>query len=193
MSYLNNPNKKIEYKLVPTQSFTVIRGCCGCGRKTHFKNTGKFRVNANGSKIDVWLIYQCEKCRHTFNLTIYDRQKNTTIPAEEYQRFLSNDEMLAEEYGRNSQLFQKNKAETDSKSITYELIRLQDIADENARKNQTLITIQNPYGLKIRPEKLTAEILELSASHVKKLIAQGTITIESSAQSICISVFDMLS
>lgn len=109
MSYL----KKIEYEIVPEESFVVIRNCSGCGRKTHFRNTKKFRVNANGSKLDVWLIYQCEKCKHTFNLTIYERKGASTIPKNEYQRFLSNDERLAEAYGKKMQLFRRNKAEVD--------------------------------------------------------------------------------
>ena len=176
--------------MIPTQSYTVLRNCPGCGQKSSFKNTGKFRVNANGSKIDVWLIYQCEKCRHTFNLTIYKRQKNTSIPTDEYQRFLGNDEQLAEEYGRNLELFQKNKAEIDSKNVNYELVKLQETIDETVCDNQTLITIHNPYRLKIRPEKLISEILGLSTNQAKKLIAKESITIKSTAQSICISVPD---
>lgn len=183
MSYL----KTIEYRIIPTQSFTVIRNCSGCGQKTRFQNTGKFRVNANSSKLDVWLIYQCEKCRHTFNLTIYERQKNTNIPADEYQRFLDNDEQLAEAYGRNFQLFQKNKAAIDSKNGNYELVKLQELIDETVCGSQTVITIQNPYHLKIRPEKLAAEILGLSSSQVKKLIAKEAITLRSTAQSVYIS------
>lgn len=183
MSYFDHwnekdQNQKIEYKIVPTQSFAVIRNCSGCGRKTSYRNTGKFRVNANGSKIDVWLIYQCENCRHTFNLPIYERRKTTDIPVSEYQRFLDNDAQLAGEYGRNLQLFQRHKSEIDHKSVHYELIRLQGTTDETVRENQLWITIQNPYGLKIRPEKLAAEILGQSASHIQKQIADGTITIE---------------
>ncbi len=45
--------KKIEYKIMPRKSFRVIRNCSGCGKKTHFINTERFRVNANGNKIDV--------------------------------------------------------------------------------------------------------------------------------------------
>lgn len=184
-----NPSyQTIEYKPVPTQSFTIIRGCPGCGRKTSYKNMDKFRVNANGSRIDVWLIYQCENCRHTFNLPIYERRKNTSLPASEYQRFLVNDAQLAREYGKNLQLFGKHRAEVDHKSINYELIRLQDTIDETAFEGRVQITIQNPYSLKIRPEKLTAEILGQSASSVKKQIANGTIAIESSANSIWVSV-----
>lgn len=110
MSY----SKKIEYEIVPEESFSVIRNCSGCGKKTSFKNTKKFRVNANGNKLDVWLIYQCEKCRHTWNLAIYERQKISVLPAEEYQRFLQNDQELAQQYGRNIRLFQKNKGRCDS-------------------------------------------------------------------------------
>ena len=71
MSYL----KKIEYEIVPKECFKVTRNCSGCGTKTRYINTKRFRVNANGNKLDVWLIYQCEKCKHTFNLAIYERQK----------------------------------------------------------------------------------------------------------------------
>lgn len=107
MSYF----RKNANESVPEDSFQVIRKCAGCGRKTHYKNTKRFRVNANGGRLDVWLIYRCEKCKHTFNLAIYERRKISSIPAGEYQRFLDNDEQLAKIYGRNSELFRKNKAE----------------------------------------------------------------------------------
>lgn len=107
MSY----SKKIEYKNVPAESFAVIRKCSGCGKKVHYVNTKRFRVNANGNRLDVWLIYQCEKCKHTLNLTIYERRKPSSVPEEEYQRFLDNDEALAEEYGRNVAFLKKNKVE----------------------------------------------------------------------------------
>jgi len=71
MSYL----KKIEYEIVLKDSFRIIRNCPKCGRKTYFQNTKKFRINANGNKLDIWLIYQCEECNHTLNLSIYERQK----------------------------------------------------------------------------------------------------------------------
>ncbi len=116
MSYL----KKIEYEIIPKDSFWVIRSCSKCGRKTHFKNTKKFRVNANGNKLDIWLIYQCEECKHTLNLAIYERQKVSSIPKEEYQSFLDNNERLTERYGKNMQLFRKNKADIDFDRIKFE-------------------------------------------------------------------------
>ena len=40
------------------------------GRSKIFFNSGKFRVNANGNRIDIWLIYWCKKCKHSWNLSI---------------------------------------------------------------------------------------------------------------------------
>ena len=184
MSYL----KKIEYRIVPSESFSVIRNCSGCGVKACYKNTKRFRVNANGNKLDVWLIYQCEKCKHTLNLTIYERQKATAVPEDEYKRFLSNDEKLAEEYGRNFPFFRKNKAEVDSENLAYQYIKLQEIEDNIHAEEHVQIIIQNPYGLKIRPEKQIAEVLELSRSSVKKKMEQEEIKIENQS-SQCISVY----
>ncbi len=93
------------------KSFKILYSCGGCKRKTQFVNTKRFRVNANGNKLDVWLIYQCEKCKHTKNLTIYERRKPGKISPEEYERFLANDEELAEEYGRDMEFFARNKVE----------------------------------------------------------------------------------
>lgn len=115
-----------EYEMIPRESFLVIRGCAKCGRKTHFINTEKFRVNANGNKLDVWLIYQCEECKHTLNLAIYERQKVSSIPKEEYQRFLDNDEELARKYGTDLQLFQKNKAEIDFERVSVDFVKKYD-------------------------------------------------------------------
>ena len=174
MSYL----EKIEYEIVPQDSFSVIRNCPGCGKKSFFTNTKKFRVNANGNRLDVWLIYQCEKCKHTYNLAIYERAKVSSVPAEEYKSFLANDEQLAEMYGRNYQLFKKNKAEIDVEAINYQFVRLKGISDDDDHKQQIEIMIHNPNGLKIRPEKQIAEILSLSRSQAKKLMELGDITVQ---------------
>lgn len=171
MSYL----KKIEYEIIPKDSFWVIRSCPKCGRKTHFKNTKKFRVNANGNKLDIWLIYQCEECKHTLNLAIYERQKVSTIPREEYRRFLDNDGQLAEKYGKNMQLFRKNKADIDFDRINYDFVKLHETLESSDCGEQMVITINNPYQLKLRPEKQIAEVLGLSRSQVKNLLEKGEI------------------
>lgn len=174
MSY----SKKLEYEIVLKDSFFVIRGCSKCGRKTCFKNTKKFRVNANGNKLDIWLIYQCEECKNTFNLAIYERQKASSIPKMEYKGFLENNEKLAETYGKNVQLFRKNKTDIDFERMNYDVVKLHESVESSDSDLQAVVTIHNPDQLKVRLEKQIARDLGLSRTQVKALIKKGKIKLE---------------
>ncbi|MCM1047939.1 MAG: DUF1062 domain-containing protein [Clostridiales bacterium] len=185
MSYL----KKIEYEIVIQDSFWVIWNCAKCGRKTHFKNTKKFRINANGNKLDIWLIYQCEKCKHTLNLSIYERCKVSSILKEEYRRFLDNDEEFAQMYGKNMQLFKKNRANIDWEKLNYDFVKRHETMENNSSDDMLAVTISNPYQLKIRLEKQISEVLDLSVNQVKSLIKKGDIAINAELpQSVSFSI-----
>ena len=171
MSYL----KKIEYEITLKDSFWVIRSCPKCGRKTHYRNTNKFRINANGNKLDVWLIYHCTECKHTLNIAIYERKKVSSIPKEEYQCFLENDETLAEMYGKRMQLFRTNKADIDPDKLHYEFVKQHETMENCEFGERVMITINNPCQLKIHPEKQIAMVLGLSRSQVKSLLEKGDI------------------
>ena len=82
----------------------VYRRCGGCGKKQEFLNSGKFRVNANG-------IYRCKKCKHSWNLTIFERTKPGKIPAELFEAFQLNDSETAAAYGRDLDFLKKNNAQ----------------------------------------------------------------------------------
>ena len=169
MSYL----RKIEYEIVLKDSFLNIRNCPKCGRKSHYINTKKFRVNANGNKLDIWFIYQCAECKHTLNLAIYERKKASSITKEEYQCFLDNDEQLAERYGKDMQLFRTNKADIDFDRLHYGVIKLHETKEISGFGEQIIITVKNPNQMKIRSEKQIAMVLGLSRNQVKSLLEKG--------------------
>lgn len=89
------------------REYKVIHKCARCGRKMTFISTRRFRVNANKNKLDVWLIYQCKKCKHTLNIPIYERTVPQKIPGELYELFLANDEELAVRYALDAALFKR--------------------------------------------------------------------------------------
>lgn len=89
----------------------VYHRCGGCGKKQEFLNSGKFRVNANGNNVDVWLIYRCKKCKHSWNLAIYERTKPGKIPTALFEAFQANDAETAAAYGRDIGFLKKNNAE----------------------------------------------------------------------------------
>lgn len=170
MDYLNT----IEYRIKPTQALKIIRNCSGCGRKAFFVSTGQFRVNANGSLVDIWLVYQCEKCRHTYNLTIYERTKANKIAKEQYLAYLRNDEELALKCGTNLNLLKKNKAEADIDGLEYQYENVKTEAKDGCSR----IIIQNPYRLKVRIDRLLPELMGISRSQMKKMMQEGKICFE---------------
>lgn len=58
---------------MPETTPHIRRHCAGCNATRAFASSDKFRVNANGRRVDVWLIYRCAVCERTWNRTIYER------------------------------------------------------------------------------------------------------------------------
>lgn len=179
MDYL----KTIEYRIKPMSALKITRNCSGCGRKTTYASTKQFRVNANGNLVDIWLIYQCEKCKHTYNLTIFERMKSKQMPKEQYAAFLENNEGLALRYGTDLNLFRKNGTQIDSKWLEYQYEKIgefQEVArnelNSDAEKKDIRLVIHNPYRLKIRIDKILPELLNISRSQMKKLVQDGKIS-----------------
>lgn len=177
MSYL----RRFEYKMIPTESFQLVFACGGCGKKQRFINTKRFRVNANGNKQDIWLIYQCEKCKHTLNIPIYERiDKNKVIP-EEYAGFCENDIVLAEKYGRDISLFKRNQYKIDFTNTSFQILNLENHEINTAQvEYQTgdTIIITDLHNIKICPEKIAGMILHMTRSAIKKMIENQKIVVE---------------
>lgn len=89
----------------------VFHRCGGCGKRQEFVNSGRFRVNANGDRLDIWLIYRCKKCKHSWNLEIFERIKPSKLDPALYARFAENDPDLAEQYGNDVDFLKRNHAE----------------------------------------------------------------------------------
>ncbi|AQR95323.1 DUF1062 domain-containing protein [Clostridium saccharoperbutylacetonicum] len=182
MSYL----KKYEWELMPKDLPLVKRNCPKCNEKTHYINSEKFRVNANKNNIDIWLIFQCEKCKSTFNMTIYERTKPSDIENEEYENFLSNDKTLAREYAFNLSIYNKNKAEIVLDNIGYEVIQKE--LKEYSVKNELIIQIICKYPIELRLDKLLSDRLGVSRSQIKKMHEKGVIFIKDDKNSLNVKI-----
>jgi len=98
---------------VEPEAPTRTRYCSKCKKTSSFVCSGKFRVNANGKHLDVWLIYRCERCNTTWNQEIYARVKPSRIDKELYQAFVDNDWETALRYaGNNGGARHENQTQT---------------------------------------------------------------------------------
>jgi len=187
MSYL----KKYQWELEPVNLPIVKRNCPKCNEKTSYINTERFRVNANKSNIDVWLIYQCEKCKSTWNMTIYERIKPYDINKYEYEKFLSNDKELAREYAFNLNIYNKNKAEVILEDVNYELIQRK-LEAYYINENGLVIEIVCKYPIELRVDKLLSDKLGISRTQIKSMHKKGIIFIKDDKNSLNMKVRDKM-
>jgi hypothetical protein len=73
----------------------VERRCARCDAARRFASSGKFRINAQQRRLDVWLIYKCERCEATWNLALHERCAPERLPPALYAALLANDPALA--------------------------------------------------------------------------------------------------
>lgn len=162
------------WKVTPSETPSVIRSCPKCGNNSEYECSGNFRVNANQSRIDVWLIYQCKKCKSTWNMEILSRVNRKTIEKELYQKFLNNNLELAKQYAFDAATHRKNKSVPQYDNIHYEItgdeLSLVGLSDE------VLMRLSCDYPLDIRLDKIISQKLGISREHLKKMILSGRIS-----------------
>lgn len=69
----------------------ALRPCGGCGALRPFVPSGCFRVNAQKRRLDVWLVYRCADCHHTWNLEVLARTPASDVDPARLAAFHAND------------------------------------------------------------------------------------------------------
>lgn len=64
---------RIRWAIAPAIAPRPLISCNRCGGVRPYRCSGKFRVNANGKRIDAWLIYRCTDCDYSWNRAIFER------------------------------------------------------------------------------------------------------------------------
>ena len=71
---------QIDWHVTPLSLPQPHRHCSTCGGPRPFRCSGKVRLNANGRRLDAWLIYKCTDCDRTWNLPLLDRVPVADLP-----------------------------------------------------------------------------------------------------------------
>jgi hypothetical protein len=67
-----NTNRKAHWTVRQSGLPAVVKPCPDCAGRRH-RPAGKFRVNANGKLLDVWLLLRCEACGRTSKAPVHER------------------------------------------------------------------------------------------------------------------------
>lgn len=155
----------------------AVRHCKKCGRKTAFYSSGAFRVNAQRKSLDIWLIYKCEECDSTWNMTIASRVNPASVDIALLEKFHGNDQELAFHYAMDLGLIGKNGADAGIPVYKIEGEVLE--PDKLMEPVRLRICCFYPLGLKL--SQVMREKLGISKRMLEFMLEQGQLSCEGAA------------
>lgn len=164
----------VRWTVVPRDPPNPVFACPTCGGDRPFHPSDKIRLNANGKRLDAWLIYKCEACDRTWNRPIVERRLAADIPPADLAALRSGDPAFARRLAFDLAALRRKTEEivqSDNLEIGKTIIAgAADTADVE-------ITLVAPYPVGLRLDRLLAAELGLSRSRIAALADTGRLDV----------------
>jgi hypothetical protein len=167
-----NTDRKALWAVRESGLPAVVKPCIDCTGTRHLPS-GRFRVNANGKLLDVWLLLRCIVCGRTSKVPVHERVHVQSLEPARRLAYETNDPAMVRELTMSASLAAKNgyrldwtgtwKLETDTPLYpTHDPVPL-----------RVLISFELPTP--VRVERLLTLGLGLSRAEVRRMVADGRI------------------
>ncbi|MDE1995597.1 MAG: DUF1062 domain-containing protein [Rhizobiaceae bacterium] len=165
---------KVRWTIIPQTPPQPWIACAACGSFKPFRSSGKIRLNANGRRLDAWLVYKCSTCDRTWNRTIFERQTVSDLTPATLDALQSNDPAWI------------RVQEFDLDALRRRAQRIDEFADAVIRKtvlgaadDWTALQIElvAPFPPSLRLDRLLASELEISRSRLQALAEKGALRV----------------
>jgi hypothetical protein len=158
---------RIHWAIVPKTAPRPLINCNRCGAVKTYRCSGKFRVNANGKRIDVWLIYRCVDCDNSWNFGIFERCNRRDIEPALLQALESNDPALARRHAFDVVALRNRVGRVEEfPDVAVHKHRVSD-KSERATALEIRLALEMPTSLRL--DRLLASELGISRSRLQAL------------------------
>jgi len=147
----------------PLQTPAILRRCARCDDKRPFVSSDRFRINAQGRRLDIWLIYRCLQCEYTWNRAIHSRIRPEELSPNQYEAYRYNDVKMA--WDAAFALRSKNMVPVDEFAL-------------DVSHTAQHIRLSVPWPVTVRLDRVLARGLERSRSQICTALRSGFIRIE---------------
>jgi hypothetical protein len=150
----------------------VVKPCTDCSGTRHHPS-GKFRVNANGKLLDVWLLLCCAACGRTSKVPVHERVRVQSLERARRLAYQTNDPAMVRELTMSASFAAKNGHRLDWTG-TWELeTDAPCYSPDDPAPLTVLISFELPTP--VRVERLLTLGLGLSRAEVRRMVADGRI------------------
>jgi len=150
----------------------VVKPCTDCPGTRHHPSR-KFRVNANGKLLDVWLLLFCSACGRTSKVPVHERVHVQLLGHARRLAYETNDPAMVRELTMSASLAARNGYRLDWTG-TWELeTGAPHYSPDDPAPLTVLISFELPAPVRI--ERLLTLGLGLSRAEVRRMVADGRI------------------
>lgn len=165
---------RVLWTIAPKTFPQPWRFCSRCGKAQPFRCGEKFRLNANGKRLDAWLIYKCVACDDTWNCMVIERRVARDIDTKMLAAFEANDAALVRHHAFDVTTLRRHAHRVDEFADVEMLKEL--LADEPSAQPKLTIELDPALPVSVRLDRLLASELALSRSRVAAMAQAGLLT-----------------
>lgn len=162
----SQPHTVLPWVVRRTRLPLLTLRCVDCRSESATTGKGRFRVNANGKLLDVWLLARCVSCDRTSNLTVHERAPVRSFDPAELDGYQANDPDLVA-----SRLLDPLLARCNRFTLDWEGAWRLDVPaawPDEALPVEAKVVFEDPVP--VRPDRLIAQGLGLSRNEVLRRI-----------------------
>ena len=130
-----------------------------------YRCSDKIRVNANGKRIDVWLIYRCSDCDNSWNFGIFERCNRRDIEPALLAALESNDPAIARRHAFDVVALRNRVGRVEEFSDV--AVQKRSLGDKGATTLEIRLGLEMPTSLRL--DRLLAGELGISRSRLQAL------------------------
>lgn len=164
----------VLWTIVPRFAPEPWLACSRCSTIKAFRSSHMIRVNANGKRLDAWLIYKCVGCDGTWNRPILNRRRVGDVDPDFLAALQANDPVLARRLAFDVEdLRRKQKRIEEFADV---LVRKEAISEGiTPRQLEIHLAVAEPTALRI--DRLLATELGLARRRILALTEQGRLDV----------------
>jgi hypothetical protein len=169
----------VRWTILPQEPPQPLLYCKRCGGTKSYHSSRKIRVNANGKRVDAWLIYKCTSCDSTWNRPVLERQNVRSIDPLFLASLCANDARVADRLAFDVEDLKRSAPLL--KEATNAVVAKEVLSPSTAQPRELHILCIVPCPVALRLDRLLADELRLSRSRVHALEKSGALVAAPSA------------
>lgn len=162
---------RVQWTIIPRTAPQPWLACSRCGEAKPFRSSDKIRLNANGKRVDAWLIYKCTGCGSTWNRPILERRPVRSIEPGLLASLHSSESTLTRRLAFDVEGLRRCAGHVEEFDDVLVIKTVLSQSTTSLRRLEILCSVPEPVGLRL--DRLLANELRLSRRRIQALAKAG--------------------